>query len=299
METILLSLVVPIYNVQDFILECLESIYFEIREYNNVEVILIDDGSEDASMVIALNYIAGDNRFKIIRQENSGLSKARNKGLESTQGRFIWFIDSDDTINKGSIYKVLNVLNQRKNINALCFNYCTSSQLHPPARFRIKEGVVGGHYLLSKDPVSMAQCYVYERSFLYSNKLLFEPNIYHEDALFTSLFLSRDPIIYHIKYKLYNYRIREGSIMATNATKHFNDLVHIYTILLTRYNHEKLDVHLLSLKKTLNGLFYYWKKLSKKERLMMDNYPIKRPDEFRFMLAVKIHLFKTYCFLTK
>lgn len=94
----LISVIVPVYNTEKYIKDCLNSIL--TQTYTNLEVIVIDDGSKDKSEEIIQEYIAKDNRVKYFKQENSGLSATRNKGMDIAQGEFISFIDSDDAINK-------------------------------------------------------------------------------------------------------------------------------------------------------------------------------------------------------
>ena len=92
----LISVIVPVYNVEDYLEECLESI--QQQTYTDIEVILVNDGSTDGSKEICERYCAKDNRFKLINQENQGLSEARNVGVRESIGEYIYFVDSDDVI---------------------------------------------------------------------------------------------------------------------------------------------------------------------------------------------------------
>lgn len=93
-----ISIIVPIYNVAKYLREALESI--KTQTFENWECIIVNDGSTDGSEEIALEFVNADNRFRIINQENSGVSKARNTGLEASRGKFIAFVDADDWIDK-------------------------------------------------------------------------------------------------------------------------------------------------------------------------------------------------------
>ena len=93
----LLSIIVPIYNVEQYLERCIESIINQT--YKNLEIILVDDGSKDNSGTIADTYASKDNRIKVIHKENGGLSDARNHGLDQSKGKYIMFIDSDDFID--------------------------------------------------------------------------------------------------------------------------------------------------------------------------------------------------------
>ena len=93
----MISIIVPVYNVEEYLEECLESI--RQQTFTDIEVILVNDGSTDGSRQICERYCEKDNRFKLINQENQGQSVARNRGVKESVGQFIMFVDSDDVIN--------------------------------------------------------------------------------------------------------------------------------------------------------------------------------------------------------
>lgn len=100
----LISIIVPIYNVEDYLCRCIDSIINQT--YKNLEIILVDDESPDRCGVICDEYAQKDNRIKVIHQKNKGLSGARNTGIESANGRYIAFVDSDDYI-ASDMYEIL------------------------------------------------------------------------------------------------------------------------------------------------------------------------------------------------
>ncbi len=102
----LISIIVPVYNVEEYLDECLESI--REQTYRNIEVILVNDGSTDGSKAICERYCGIDNRFHLINQKNQGQSAARNIGVTASTGELITFVDSDDVISS----KYLEVLNR-------------------------------------------------------------------------------------------------------------------------------------------------------------------------------------------
>lgn len=101
----LISFIVPCYNVESYITTCIDSIISQ--KLQNVEVVLVDDGSSDNTGTICDEYVKKDNRIHVIHQENSGVSQARNRGLEVVKGEWIWFVDSDDYIKDDSL-KILS-----------------------------------------------------------------------------------------------------------------------------------------------------------------------------------------------
>lgn len=108
METELISIIIPVYNVENYLRRCLDSV--RAQEYKNIEVILVDDGSKDASGIICDEYAIKDNRFTVIHKTNGGLSEARNFGLEKSNGQYLYFLDSDDWISKDCIRKLYHYL---------------------------------------------------------------------------------------------------------------------------------------------------------------------------------------------
>lgn len=94
MENELISVIVPIYNVENYLRMCLDSI--QNQTYKNFECLLINDGSPDNSAEICREYVAKDSRFRYFEKENGGVSSARNLGIERSEGVYITFVDSDD-----------------------------------------------------------------------------------------------------------------------------------------------------------------------------------------------------------
>ena len=92
-----ISVIVPVYNVEKFLAQCLESLV--LQTYKNLEIIIVDDGSSDNSYKIYKKYAKSDSRIQIIKQKNAGVSAARNTGLASATGEYVHFIDSDDYID--------------------------------------------------------------------------------------------------------------------------------------------------------------------------------------------------------
>lgn len=115
------SIIVPVYNRQDQIGSCLKSI--SLQKYSNYEVLIVDDGSVDATSRICSNYIKKDKRFKYYYQDNKGVSAARNKGLKEAHGEWVTFVDSDDAITADHL-SVLEELNYNKS------NYCLIMTSH-------------------------------------------------------------------------------------------------------------------------------------------------------------------------
>ncbi len=122
MKQELITIIVPIYNVENFLKKCLDSII--MQTYNKLEIILIDDGSNDKSGFICDEYAKKDKRIRVIHQANKGLSEARNRGIELSNGKYIGFVDSDDYISK-DMYKTLyyNIKSYNADISICKYKY--------------------------------------------------------------------------------------------------------------------------------------------------------------------------------
>ena len=116
----LISVIVPVYNVEKYLDECVNSILDQT--YSNIEILLIDDGSTDNSPNICDFYEKQDNRVRVIHQQNGGLSLARNIGIEKSQGDFIVFVDSDDYISTDMLEVMINEM--KKNIESTSILMC-------------------------------------------------------------------------------------------------------------------------------------------------------------------------------
>lgn len=114
----LISIIVPVYNVERYLNKCLDSIIHQT--YNNLEIVLVDDGSTDWSGLICDAYATKDNRVTVIHKENNGLSAARNIGLEYSHGELIGFVDSDDYVDRQMYEILLRQLEEDKSDIAIC-----------------------------------------------------------------------------------------------------------------------------------------------------------------------------------
>lgn len=136
-RTDLVSVIVPVYNTANYLQRCLSSI--ELQSHGHLEVIVIDDGSTDGSTAICEEFMARDSRFRYLRQENQGVSTARNMGLHIASGAYIAFVDSDDWIEPRLFEDVLAAFAQLK-VDAVFFEYFVD---YPDASIRHRETAFG------------------------------------------------------------------------------------------------------------------------------------------------------------
>ena len=125
MKEELISVIIPVYNVEKYIRYCLDSVINQT--YKNLEIIIVDDGTKDSSGEIAEEYAAKDSRIKVIHKENGGLSDARNVGLDVATGRYIAFLDSDDVISLDFYEYLYNMIKEKDYDIAECEFFRISS----------------------------------------------------------------------------------------------------------------------------------------------------------------------------
>ena len=238
-----LSIIIPIFKVEEYIACCLKSIKDQLDE--DVEVILVNDGTPDNSMQKAFEVVGNDSHFKVINQENQGLSIARNNGFLLASGEFVWFVDSDDWLLNGAITQVKRVIAMNENIDVIASVLLMSYEnSHEDIEYKPINGMISGKlYLQKKYRQGAIQRFIFKRSFLLRNKLQFRAKILHEDSLygFKMLYLAKN--IYILPNPVYAYRIRSnGSIMSSISIKTAYDLVEIHKELTAFMNQYVLDV---------------------------------------------------------
>lgn len=212
------SLVIPVYNVADYLQQCLESV--EKQDYEQLQVVIINDGSKDCSLEICEKYARKHPKtWIVINQENAGLSAARNTGLLYATGEYIAFLDSDDWIDSNFISTLVKVMEDTgAEIVESGIRWCYSDKTYLDA---IKEDSIYdmrealSHYLLQTKPIhSAVWCKLYHRD-IFAN-LNFKPGKLHEDGYFTYQAMYKCKNYAVINYIGYNYRQnREGSIMSS------------------------------------------------------------------------------------
>jgi len=119
---ILVSVIVPIYNAESYLSETMDSILNQ--SLNNIEIVLVNDGSTDGSLLICEQYLQKDARIKLVNQNNSGVSIARNNGLKLANGEYVFFMDSDDTIDSNFLSTSYNVAKQQNSDIVVVGEYC-------------------------------------------------------------------------------------------------------------------------------------------------------------------------------
>lgn len=213
-----ISVIVPVYNVEKYIKQCIESIM--AQTYKNLEIILINDGTKDNSGIICDNYAKKDSRIKVIHQKNMGLSGARNTGLKNSTGNFITFVDSDDFIDNKMFETMLIILKKYNTDIVECGTiFCNESGKYIGENTLNKIKIYKNEYqigelLMNRDITTTSWGKLYKKE-LFKN-FEFPLGKYHEDIFTTYklLHFSKKTIV--LNQGFYHYRQVNGSIMNSN-----------------------------------------------------------------------------------
>ncbi len=243
-----LSIIVPIYNVEDYLEECLKSLY-NIKNIK-LEIILVNDGSKDNSFKIMEKFKeTHPEKTILINKKNGGLSSARNAGMKAAVGEYISFIDSDDFVDSDEFEKFFRE-GQRDKLDIMVGNmrYYTPEKTGD-SLFRSdivkNSGIVNGidfFWNLFQKPKCFREEVVddiYKREFLLKNNIWFNENIVHEDSEFTPLVYLKAETVRYIDRAFYFYRQRTGSIMNKVSEKSMTSLEMICERFFDEY--KKLD----------------------------------------------------------
>ena len=230
------SIVVAAYNAEQYIAECLDSLIGQTQ--GNIEIICVNDGSEDNTLKIIKQYAAKDNRLKIINQENQGLSVSRNNALQIARGRYVVFVDADDYLKPNAIEKIF----ARMELNNLDMLSYSGVNFDNDTREEHHNSYWDFHYLPKnfntqhfnwKDAKSFMQymavssCLTaYRLSFIKSSDLQFPPHLRFEDNLFFAKAVTRAQRVGITRDKFYMRRIHSGEI-TQNWNAYFADYMEI------------------------------------------------------------------------
>ena len=232
-----ISIIVPVYNVEKYISECIESLLNQ--DYSNIEIILVDDGSVDSSGEICEQYAKKYEDIKVIHQENSGLSAARNTGITQATGDYLLYVDSDDYIEKNSISKIVAEMNSSEKEVDVVFleaikvfpngtkislgdGYCKAK-----INGKQKKEVIKHLAELPKFPASACTKMV-RRDVILDNNLYFEKGLLSEDIDWTLSVIKYAEVFVYCDFPYYYYRqSRNDSITNSLSIKNAQDILYI------------------------------------------------------------------------
>lgn len=308
-----LSIIIPVYNVEKYIEKCILSCCNQNLDTLDYEIIIVNDGSPDKSLEIASRLEQLYSNIVIISQTNQGLSAARNKGLNSAKGEYVWFVDSDDWVKENCFLEIYNKC-LGLDLDVLlfgandCDDYICIKRCLPFNDSKIP--VDGKSFLLTNEIVFPVCFKVFKRDFLINNNLYFLKDIMHEDNEFIPRVLYFSDKVFCISDIFYNvYNNPKSITRSINPKKSFdlikvaqahadfmNGNVHEDTLKVKFSNfiglaiNSALDNIKLMDRKNEN-IFYF--ELKKNKHLF---YYIKRSNNIKYKLEAKLFLFSPELF---
>lgn len=299
MENQLISIIVPIYNVEKYLKKCIESIINQT--YKNIEIILVDDGSPDNCGIICDEYSQKDKRIIVIHKENGGLSDARNKGIDIAKGDYLTFIDSDDFVNIDYIEKLYNSIKLNNTKLAQCgiskvnenneiiekLNY---DENYIKTSHEILNELYGKH--LIENVVVWNKMYAKE---LFKN-IRFPVGKIHEDEFTTYKLIYYSKNVAIVSDSLYNYRQNNASIMGRKFNiKRLNLLEALEQRIQFFWDKNEKDLYEKSVKVYLEQLRMYYiktKKYIRNSKEIQQDIKRKYKIEYKKFMKVKEKTFK-------
>ena len=297
------SVVIPVYNTENYLKECLNSIMNQTLD--EIEIICINDGSKDNSLELLLEAASKDHRISVYTQKNSGLSVTRNRGAELANGKYIYFMDSDDILDKNALYKLF-FRAEKDSLDMICFDGrsfvdddlegTVSAAIDYYIRSAKYNGVYTGVELLSLmqkngDYRTSVPLQMVKKSFLEENNIHFVNGILHEDNLYTYQCMIMAKRVVHMPNQFFNRRYRSNSIMTTRTTfEHsyglFSCYIYMVLFLNDKFINELCLESVLELQKNVlgearNGFL----KLSREEQFAVEGLELKEKNLFKLYIV--------------
>jgi glycosyltransferase involved in cell wall biosynthesis len=226
MSKILISIIIPIYNAELYLKMCLDSIVNQgVNE--NIEIICINDGSNDNSQSILIGYSRNSSNFILVNQENIGLGATRNKGINLAKGKYLMFVDSDDWVIEGSLKKLIFKIKNRNDdlieFNSEFYNLKnkTTRSFNNFDKIVSKSVNYQEYFKCQNKLLITAWSKLWNRKFVISNNLKFAEHTYFEDVQFALPAYIYSNKISNVELKVYSYRIGEKSITSSKVTNKF------------------------------------------------------------------------------
>jgi len=259
MKNELISVIVPIYNVEDYLDDCIKSILNQT--YENIELILINDGSTDNCEAICKKYEKNDKRVKYYFKENGGLSSARNYGIEKSNGKYYMFIDSDDYIDSDMVEKLYDAIVKNKVDIACCGKYLEYKNetilVNSKGDF-FCDNIESLRRILRIDNIDTSCCDKLFDSKLFQNIRFPEGRLFEDlGTLYKIIDISNG--LYHIHFPLYHYRKHDNSIINSKFNPKKLDSIYfrkeIHEFVLKKYPQLKSDSELFYFPILINDTF--------------------------------------------
>lgn len=217
-----LSVIIPVYNVEQYIEKCILSIEDQDIPKEEYEIIAVNDGTLDNSVALIQQLQTIYTNIKLVHKVNGGLSSARNYGMKFAQGNYIWFIDSDDYIEK-NIFGLLLQKAYTEDLDVLCFNnndiYIETGRVSQKSRLIPNTSISGLEYLRDYDIAIVAWSHIAKRELYIKNNIQFTEGIFHEDYEFILAMFEYCNRMNCLDIYIYNYLVKESGTITTSKNE--------------------------------------------------------------------------------
>ena len=230
MSNLDLSIIIPLYNAEHYIQDCLSTLVSQSIDPGRYEIIVIDDGSKDNSLKVVKDFAVKYPNVRIIKQENQGISVARNAGIDQARGAYIYFIDADDYLAQNTMNKVINNALER-DLDVLYFetiitkerNLFSSKNLDT---YQIDSQVHTGADFIANHLTIISVCrFIVKKDFILRNNLHFIKGIFFEDVIFLFELLSVAEKVSSTNLDVHRYYQNPKSIMHNKEEAHYNKAI--------------------------------------------------------------------------
>ncbi len=210
-----LSIIVPVYNVEQYLMSCVESIFKQ--DYRDYELILIDDGSLDHCPELCDQIAAEDSRVRVVHQQNAGIAGARNTGLAIASGEYVVFVDSDDILAEGALFTTINEIDRTNSDVVLggVTRFDSQGNVRPYTRMTERKEMSGKEalaLLLEGKELNISVCSGVFRRSLFTETTFSEGYICEDWYITPELFLKASKVVF-VPDHYYCYRVNDDSIM--------------------------------------------------------------------------------------
>ena len=226
-----LSIVIPCYNMEHYLPECLDSLLHQNLDPSQFEIIVVNDESEDDTLKIAKDYAQQHRHIKIIDKKNAGVGAARNSGYDIARGKYLYFLDPDDYIAENTLPTLLGLL-ENNNLDILTFNSKSIVQQPFPVSENIDEPIDtleiqdGISYIASRKHQNEIWWFIVNRKFMLSTGIRFIEGRWMEDAILTSELFCAAKRMVHVNLDVHRYRILTSSAMRDKTPQHYNQVIY-------------------------------------------------------------------------
>lgn len=233
----LISVIIPVYNKQNYLEDCIVSV--SSQEYENLEIIIINDGSVDNSEEIIKKWIEKDSRIRYFSHSNKGVADTRNRGISIARGEYIFLLDADDLLEKKAISKLINYI-KYSDADIVIGNYYEKNNEKLIKKSHYKTMLIENYqlnkietkvnlFMINGRSMAMAGNKLYKTEFIKKHKIQFINNVIAEDRLFNLICYLHNPLIQIASDYTYIYNVYNESRSKTVNSNYVNESISLFT----------------------------------------------------------------------